>query len=119
MIVFHGTKVKPEIILKEGLKPCVIDFKKYHGINTEIDDLIRRKKECFFVYLTSSYEEAHDWAMCGSNFINNLKLELGEKTLYERPGYIYLIELKIIIKGEFRVKYVPVKFIKSFTRIFS
>jgi len=116
MIFYHGTKVKPEVIFAEGLKPCQTDLLKCEGLNSEIDDHIRRKRECMFVYLTDKFEEALGYARTGSNFESNVRLELGWGKL-DGSGYVYVIDIPIVAKGEIPVKHVPPNMIMSVEEI--
>lgn len=120
MYYYHGTKIKPEIILKEGLKPAPInkiiqkvkkDFNVGKEIDSFIEDDVSRKHRCLFVYFDSDKDEAIWYAQKGSNFENNLKIEisnyLGLDFNWDKDiGFLYKIELEHLPKGEIKLPFV-------------
>lgn len=127
MYYYHGTKVKPEIILREGLRPAPINeivrrVKKDFGVGCEVDpfikDDIERKRQCLFVYLDSDKDEAIWYAQKGSNFENNLRIEISSYLGLDfdwknDSGFLYKIELEHLREGEIKLFFVkPIEIIK-------
>ena len=111
MLFYHGTKVEPRVILREGLKPCPTVMKYKENKDLEIRDIVERKLQHMFVYLTTDYLEAQSYALSGSNFE---ALIHGENC---KVGYIYTVYLPVIALGEFRIKQLPSRYIIDFIEI--
>ena len=118
--LYHGTKVLPEIFLKEGLKPAKIndiiekikiEFSIENDVADEIFyDIIRRKKSHLFVYFTDRIEEARSYAQIGGNFEGNLRSEvchfLKIPDNRNHRGYVIVIKNKNNEKGEIKFSYI-------------
>ena len=136
MFLYHGTRTdNPMTILKEGLKPININkiitkVKRDYGLETEIDYLIeeyiRAKKRCLWVYLDSDIKTAKFYARCGSNFENLLRIEacsflnLPLESRYSKIGKtscVFIIRNKYKKIGEVKVKKVKPEEIIGFWNV--
>lgn len=115
MLVYHGSKIRPDVVTKAGgilplnlasaQKAVVQEFRLTE--NRKFREAFSRKtllpigekkKENNVVWVTRDYLSAHHWAETGSNFWNLLRLEafglIDYPFFYPRiDGYIYHVDL--------------------------
>lgn len=116
-VLYHGTKISPEVVLVEGLKPVKImdvvnsikrKYKVGAVVTDMINDAIRSKRQHLYVYLTSDFDEAASYALGGSNFANLVEIAicdyLGKEWVSNRCGIVYLVKTGQVYADDVEVK---------------